>query len=141
MPPKMKLSAEVFSLRQIFVVIANCTSILKPIMCLYPLCSYYRMSKSINILTGFFLLSCLLSNNKTAADAAAKLEIIGGNFLPPSIYPNCKACVCACVASDGQVYRFILIHRPPATRIQEKVFIPQDDHPHVNFIGLLIGPR
>ena len=32
-------------------------------------------------------------------------------------------------------------YKPPATRIQDKVFIPQDDHPHVNFIGLLIGPR
>ena len=36
---------------------------------------------------------------------------------------------------------FFLFFRPPATRIQDKVFIPQDDHPHVNFIGLLIGPR
>ncbi|XP_046864396.1 splicing factor 1-like [Xenia sp. Carnegie-2017] len=32
-------------------------------------------------------------------------------------------------------------YKPPATRIQEKIFIPQDNHPHVNFIGLLIGPR
>jgi splicing factor 1 len=40
----------------------------------------------------------------------------------------------------------ILGFRPPldykrAQRVQEKVYIPQDDHPDINFIGLLIGPR
>eukprot|EP00794_Sanderia_malayensis_P012113 gene12113-13364_t len=32
-------------------------------------------------------------------------------------------------------------YRPPSNRIQEKVMIPQDANPAVNFIGLLIGPR
>ena len=32
-------------------------------------------------------------------------------------------------------------HRPPIIKIQDKVMIPQDNHPEVNFIGLLIGPR
>ena len=27
------------------------------------------------------------------------------------------------------------------TRVQERVLIPQDEHPGVNFVGLLIGPR
>lgn len=31
--------------------------------------------------------------------------------------------------------------RPPSNRIQEKVMIPQDANPAINFIGLLIGPR
>ena len=31
--------------------------------------------------------------------------------------------------------------RVPATKIVDKVFIPQEDHPDINFVGLLIGPR
>ena len=35
--------------------------------------------------------------------------------------------------------------KPPAdyrkTRINEKVFVPQNEFPHINFIGQLIGPR
>ena len=33
------------------------------------------------------------------------------------------------------------LYRPPIVKIQDKVMIPQDNHPEVNFIGLLIGPR
>jgi len=32
-------------------------------------------------------------------------------------------------------------YKPPVIKIQDKVMIPQDNHPEVNFIGLLIGPR
>lgn len=32
-------------------------------------------------------------------------------------------------------------YKPPIIKIQDKVMIPQDNHPEVNFIGLLIGPR
>ncbi|XP_029654708.1 LOW QUALITY PROTEIN: splicing factor 1-like, partial [Octopus sinensis] len=40
-------------------------------------------------------------------------------------------------------YRLFLcfISRISAGRITEKVMIPQDDHPEINFVGLLIGPR
>ena len=31
--------------------------------------------------------------------------------------------------------------RVPAKKFEDKVFIPQDDHPETNFVGLLIGPR
>ena len=31
--------------------------------------------------------------------------------------------------------------RPPATRVSDKVMIPQDEYPEINFLGLLIGPR
>ena len=31
--------------------------------------------------------------------------------------------------------------RPPVIRVSDKVVIPQDDHPDINFVGLLIGPR
>lgn len=31
--------------------------------------------------------------------------------------------------------------RPPATRVSDKVMIPQDEYPEINFVGLLIGPR
>lgn len=38
---------------------------------------------------------------------------------------------------------FILcfIFRAPQNKITDKIFIPQEDHPHINFVGLLIGPR
>ncbi|KAL9963002.1 hypothetical protein ACROYT_G032163 [Oculina patagonica] len=32
-------------------------------------------------------------------------------------------------------------YKPPIIKIQDKIMIPQDNHPEVNFIGLLIGPR
>ena len=32
-------------------------------------------------------------------------------------------------------------YRPPNIKLHEKVWIPQDDHPEINFVGLLIGPR
>merc|ERR1712227_558497 len=32
-------------------------------------------------------------------------------------------------------------YKPPMTSVQERVLIPQDEHPGVNFVGLLIGPR
>ena len=31
--------------------------------------------------------------------------------------------------------------RPPVLRVSDKVLIPQEDHPDINFVGLLIGPR
>lgn len=31
--------------------------------------------------------------------------------------------------------------RPPVTRVNDKVMIPQEEHPDINFVGLLIGPR
>ncbi|XKL67001.1 hypothetical protein PGB90_010421 [Kerria lacca] len=32
-------------------------------------------------------------------------------------------------------------YKPPLTRVSDKVMIPQDVHPDINFVGLLIGPR
>ncbi|XP_073514451.1 splicing factor 1-like isoform X2 [Phyllobates terribilis] len=32
-------------------------------------------------------------------------------------------------------------YRPPASRVNDKVMIPQDEYPEINFVGLLIGPR
>ena len=34
-----------------------------------------------------------------------------------------------------------MFSRPPVIRVSDKVMIPQDDHPEINFVGLLIGPR
>ena len=34
-----------------------------------------------------------------------------------------------------------LSYRPPVTRVSDKVLIPQEEHPDINFVGLLIGPR
>jgi splicing factor 1 len=32
-------------------------------------------------------------------------------------------------------------YRPPVVRYSERVFIPQDEHPEIGFIGMIIGPR
>ena len=32
-------------------------------------------------------------------------------------------------------------YKPPITRVSDKVMIPQEEHPEINFVGLLIGPR
>lgn len=32
-------------------------------------------------------------------------------------------------------------NRPPVIRVSDKVLIPQEQHPDINFVGLLIGPR
>lgn len=34
-----------------------------------------------------------------------------------------------------------IIFRPPIIRVHDKVMIPQEEHPDINFVGLLIGPR
>uniref|UniRef100_A0A6P7F019 Branchpoint-bridging protein n=1 Tax=Diabrotica virgifera virgifera TaxID=50390 RepID=A0A6P7F019_DIAVI len=34
-----------------------------------------------------------------------------------------------------------LDYKPPVTRVSDKVMIPQEEHPEINFVGLLIGPR
>ncbi|XP_070533779.1 splicing factor 1-like isoform X4 [Ptychodera flava] len=32
-------------------------------------------------------------------------------------------------------------YKPPVQRVSDRVMIPQDKHPDINFVGLLIGPR
>ncbi|XP_055551813.1 splicing factor 1 [Wyeomyia smithii] len=32
-------------------------------------------------------------------------------------------------------------YKPPVIRVSDKVLIPQEEHPDINFVGLLIGPR
>ncbi|MFT7796291.1 splicing factor 1-like [Arapaima gigas] len=32
-------------------------------------------------------------------------------------------------------------YKPPASRVSDKIMIPQDEYPEINFVGLLIGPR
>uniref|UniRef100_A0A6B2EJ67 Branchpoint-bridging protein n=1 Tax=Phlebotomus kandelakii TaxID=1109342 RepID=A0A6B2EJ67_9DIPT len=32
-------------------------------------------------------------------------------------------------------------YKPPVIRVSDKVLIPQEQHPDINFVGLLIGPR
>lgn len=34
-----------------------------------------------------------------------------------------------------------IFSRPPVIRVSDKVMIPQEEHPEINFVGLLIGPR
>lgn len=34
-----------------------------------------------------------------------------------------------------------LFSRAPTIRLHDKVWIPQENHPEINFVGLLIGPR
>ncbi|CAL4088135.1 unnamed protein product, partial [Meganyctiphanes norvegica] len=32
-------------------------------------------------------------------------------------------------------------YKPPVVKVSDKVMIPQEEHPDINFVGLLIGPR
>lgn len=41
----------------------------------------------------------------------------------------------------ANIYIYIYIYRPPQTKISEKVLIPQEEYPDINFVGLIIGPR
>ena len=34
-----------------------------------------------------------------------------------------------------------LPYRAPTIKVSDKVIIPQEKHPDINFVGLLIGPR
>jgi hypothetical protein len=36
---------------------------------------------------------------------------------------------------------FSTFFRPPMVKVHDKVMIPQEEHPEINFVGLLIGPR
>lgn len=38
-------------------------------------------------------------------------------------------------------YFLLLYFRPQQAKYIDKVMIPQEDHPDVNFVGLIIGPR
>jgi splicing factor 1 len=39
------------------------------------------------------------------------------------------------------VTRLFVLYRPPMIKVNDKVMIPQEEHPEINFVGLLIGPR
>ena len=39
------------------------------------------------------------------------------------------------------MYQSVSIFRPPQTKLSDKVLIPQEEYPDINFVGLLIGPR
>jgi splicing factor 1 len=43
--------------------------------------------------------------------------------------------------NENPLYKPPADYRPPVIKIREKVLIPQEDFPDINFVGLLIGPR
>lgn len=45
------------------------------------------------------------------------------------------------MTSENPSYKPPLDYRPPVIKVKEKVLIPQEDFPDINFVGLLIGPR
>ena len=38
-------------------------------------------------------------------------------------------------------YAFNKYLRAPTVKVSDKVMIPQEEHPDINFVGLLIGPH
>lgn len=36
---------------------------------------------------------------------------------------------------------YVFLYRAPIIRFNERVYIPQDAHPEIGFIGMIIGPR
>jgi splicing factor 1 len=57
----------------------------------------------------------------------ADYKLVSTQIVFSFYYENCKICF------------FNL--RPPQQKISEKVLIPQEEYPEINFVGLLIGPR
>lgn len=43
--------------------------------------------------------------------------------------------------NENPLYKPPPDYRPPLVKVREKVLIPQEDFPDINFVGLLIGPR
>lgn len=39
------------------------------------------------------------------------------------------------------LYKAPADYKPPQTKLSDKVLIPQEEYPDINFVGLLIGPR
>lgn len=42
---------------------------------------------------------------------------------------------------SNQEYKPPADYKPPVQRVNDRVMIPQEEHPDINFVGLLIGPR
>ena len=68
--------------------------------------------------------------------AITEMKEINPHYMPPADY---KVSFLQYVFIVGTL--IIITLKPPMTRVQERVLIPQDEHPGVNFVGLLIGPR
>lgn len=72
-------------------------------------------------------------------------EMVGLNpeFKPPADYKYgfYKLFYFLSGSTVSDIYLFFFLLRPPATRVSDKVMIPQDEYPEINFVGLLIGPR
>jgi splicing factor 1 len=39
------------------------------------------------------------------------------------------------------LFKILFKFSPPTIKLHDKVWIPQEEHPEINFVGLLIGPR
>ena len=50
-------------------------------------------------------------------------------------------CFCSSVENKSCDYFPLSFFRPPMIKVNDKVMIPQEEHPEINFVGLLIGPR
>lgn len=68
-----------------------------------------------------------------------RMQQINPDFKPPPDYK----CVSRPPAPPGSatISDRSSARRPPIIRVHDKVMIPQEEHPDINFVGLLIGPR
>lgn len=66
-----------------------------------------------------------------------RMQSINPDFKPPVDY---KYVPILPLLRTVQI-NFCYLRRPPVIRVSDKVMIPQEEHPEINFVGLLIGPR
>lgn len=69
-----------------------------------------------------------------------KMQGINPDFKPPMDYKYVSV-KCSVFFLIIFFFQFINSCRPPVIRVSDKVMIPQEEHPEINFVGLLIGPR
>lgn len=65
-----------------------------------------------------------------------RMQCMNPEFKPPSDYKWVKALIVFLCKTNH-----INFLRPPVIRVSDKVLIPQEENPDINFVGLLIGPR
>lgn len=70
-----------------------------------------------------------------------RMQCMNPEFKPPSDYKLVEFLSKFFWPTEQQNKVFLSFYRAPVVRVSDKVLIPQEQHPDINFVGLLIGPR
>ncbi|KAH9637089.1 hypothetical protein HF086_013905 [Spodoptera exigua] len=70
-----------------------------------------------------------------------RMHQINPDFKPPPDYKYVRSSARRASLVGPCLISLYCVPRPPIIRVHDKVMIPQEEHPDINFVGLLIGPR